>query len=216
LTENIEKIRKELDSVLVEAVRPTAQLGVENLIACELARAVFSKPLEKIRHILEAYLLISNEKRRELLGICDDEHEELIKIYKLCLDLQRTIFMEDRYCEMRTAAIPWSFTAKEIYKYLDWIGNFVPYHYPLVSYYKKLDYMKKFYYASKLGNLTWMTAREVQTRFIQYAMPKVIRIMRLLLEKIVTPEIWWQSLQIISGKVKVKERDQRAALQSEA
>jgi len=66
------------------------------------------------------------------------------------------------------------------------------------------------------GELAGVSAKEVQVRFIHWAMPKVLRIMRLLLEKIVSPETWWQSLQIITGKGKIREGEQRAALQREA
>jgi len=216
----IEEIKAELDSIYVEAVRPTRTLGVENLIASELAQAVFAEPLSKIRHILEAYLMLSPEQR-ELLEIGEEEHKELLKIYKLCLDLQRIVWIKDPFSGgMKTAAIPWSCNPDEIQNYLNWLNNMSPlyitHNMENTEKYRKLNEIEIFYLASIRGELAAVSARQVQIRFIHYAMPKVLCIMRLLLEKIVTPETWWQSLQVISGKSKMEEGKPRAMLQREA
>ena len=108
---------KQLQEALIQAVRPAPRGELESLLAAELATAVFASPLGKIRHVLEAYLLLPSEERKDLFPD-EKEREEFYMLYEVCISLMNTIIVQSPYTPEPTAKIPWSFPSNRAHEYL--------------------------------------------------------------------------------------------------
>lgn len=76
--ENGSKADKEIEELGAHTLRPPMRLSAEDLIASELASAVLGEPLSKIRHVVEALLLL-DESERAQAGITEEEAKEAEK-----------------------------------------------------------------------------------------------------------------------------------------
>lgn len=93
--ELIEEIKEEeieekgFSLIAAQALRPKRG-ELEQLISSELALAVFSNnPLQKIRHVFEAYKLLPPEKRDELFS--EEERDEFERLYEVCISFINTV-----------------------------------------------------------------------------------------------------------------------------
>jgi hypothetical protein len=114
------------DEFIVEAIRPPQRAGIERLLAGELAMAHFSKPLEKIRHILEAYQLVTvDPEAREALGLDEETHTIMQRLYICCVSLQNKTSvppMEKLVGQyIGGFKIGWGFPYQEAWKHLFWL-----------------------------------------------------------------------------------------------
>ncbi len=109
---------KQLFKTMDRAIRPPPT-GAEHLIANELALAVVSQSIEKIRHICEAFMILEKE---DVAGIGMAEQEaEVMRVYAMTQALVkvREEFDYDEYAnprEMIKIGLP--FTEEEAYAYL--------------------------------------------------------------------------------------------------
>lgn len=109
------------DDFIIEAIRPPRKTSLERLIASELALAMVSEPMVKIRHIYEAYLLVvSDRESLEVLGLDDTEHIIIKRMYKVLTVLSNPIYTQDR----KAVRLPWNFNIYESWKYLYFIYPF--------------------------------------------------------------------------------------------
>lgn len=107
-----------------KAMRSDQRVKAEDLVANELATAVLSEPMAKIRHSCEALMLLGDDEK-EAAGISDEEEQEIQKIYKLSQTFEN-VFIDDFETERghvieRGAAIPWPFPQEEAEGWLDWL-----------------------------------------------------------------------------------------------
>ena len=109
-----------LAETLLEAVRGPQRGELEQLLASELAEAVFSTdPLQKIRHVLEAYQLLPEYAKKQVLPD-DDEREKIKLIYELTISFlhMREVSPPTPLHWGRYAVIPWSFPTSIAHYYL--------------------------------------------------------------------------------------------------
>ena len=113
---------EETKNLAAKASRGDDRLGAEDLIANELASAILSDPLNKIRHIGEALFLLS-EDEKQAAHISNEEKKEVEKIYKLSTTLQNVHIntIEDEYGHVieRGAVLAWPFSKDEANDWLD-------------------------------------------------------------------------------------------------
>lgn len=81
----------ELQITLAQAVRPPKPSELQQILATELAIAIFSaNPLQKIRHIFEAYFLLPQKEREELFPD-KDQRTKIRMLYELCISFQNVV-----------------------------------------------------------------------------------------------------------------------------
>ncbi len=178
---------KEMEELAAKALRPTQRVGAEDLIASELASGVLSTPLDKIRHICEA-LMILDESEKAQAGITQNEEDEAEKIYTLAISLanihtNKEVDSSGQVYDSR-CSIPWPFTLEEAKDWLDWAtrsGKTAEEIYDMTS-----------------GETTIQNGRTMLTRFLRYAMPKATVLMKKII-RLVSPDSYMQALQILRG-----------------
>lgn len=177
----------ELEELAAKALRPTRRIGAEDLVASELASAVLSDPLAKIRHVCEA-LMILDEGEKAQAKITEKDEEEAEKIYVLAVSLanihtNKEVDSSGQVYDSR-CSIPWPFTLEEAGDWLDWAtrqGKTAEDIYNMTS-----------------GETTIQNGRTMLTRFLRYAMPKATVLMKKII-RLVSPDSYIQALQILRG-----------------
>ena len=191
-----EGISPEMTELAAKALRPTQRVGAEDLIASELASAVLSNPLDKIRHVCEA-LMFLDESEKAQAKITEDEEKEAEKIYTLAVSLANihtdkeigpTGQARDNCC-----SVPWPFTLEEAEDWLDWATR------PGKS--------GKEIYEITANETAIKNGRTILTRFLRYAMPKITLLMKKII-RLVSPDSYMQALQILRGGKIGKQRPQ--------
>lgn len=201
--------------VLQNALRPPTQAGIEGLLASELATALFSPPLEKIRHILEAYLLL-NKDLRKTIGVDKDDDILYGKIHKLSIDLQnaRIHNFGYKFLSFMRVYLPFSFEIEDIGKYLFWIDDYnpisnfgweVPNPNEMDNYANELCdnslciRMVKTYLYGRYGVLSYSSYYDLRNRFISFSMPKALDISQRIFRKLISYDIWSETLALVKG-----------------
>jgi len=103
---------------LQEAIRPPPT-GAEHMIAQELALAIVSSPMEKIRHVTEAGLVLTDDELRGIHILEDKEKIHVIHCVSQALASPYEYFDFDEYYNLREMvklALP--FTEDEAHKHL--------------------------------------------------------------------------------------------------
>ena len=54
------------EDLVSKALRPTQKWGIDKVLATYLATAIYSPPLQKIRAVLEAYQILTDEMKMEI------------------------------------------------------------------------------------------------------------------------------------------------------
>ena len=204
---------REFEEVISEAIRPMArEAGIENLITMHLFRSIYTANLlEKIRLIFEAFMIILNDREKlDLIDLHESEVEMIKKLYRCCIDLMNieveTIIFSPIQRLMR-AIIPWSFNFNEAKEYLEfWIDHVNIALAPLPLNPEEIKSLRKIYGNSPLwmavydlgiqGLLHPTSAKIIVNQFINYSMPIACKIMRELIENVVSPDVWWETLKI--------------------
>jgi len=199
----------ELELTLAEAVRPPQKGELEQLIASELALAVFSTdPLQKIRHVLEAYKLLPIETRKDLFA--EKERDEFSRLYEVCISFLQ-MYEEpsgNPYDPTRWVCVPFSFSWMVADRYLYWCSREwdLPFSdWPKIKQHlakldpeqRKAEYHKALCQA--MYKCSMSLARQVQTEFIVYAMPVISKIMRDIFTSVVSSETWNETLLLMRG-----------------
>jgi len=161
---------------------------VENLLATELAMATNSvDPLLKIRHILEAFMLLTSEEKERIASSFD--LDRLKRVYDLTLSLLQITPTHDSV-HVDRALIPLPFAPDKGHEYLD----FLTIKWDLSSYFKK-NYKEGNYY-SRLT--TFLTSGEaplgmcltVKSLFVANTLPWTLEILRRIFTSFVSPDLW--------------------------
>ncbi|MBS7612464.1 hypothetical protein KEJ27_09770 [Candidatus Bathyarchaeota archaeon] len=210
----------ELDLTIAEAVRAPKKGELEQLIASELALAVMSRePLQKIRHTLEAYLLLPEEVRRELFT--EPQRETLQILYECCVSLLH--IYEKAGPDGRFAAISWSFPIEAAPRYLYWIKR----GWPIPGYenYENIDdFLDKARWADReeykrlkqqylralagylcSGDSPLGVIMQVKSEFIIHCQPIISETMRVIFTKAISSQTWRETIFIMRGRGGARE-----------
>lgn len=205
-------ISEELGDLVGKAVRPDQRLKAEDLVASELATAILSEPLSKIRHICESLMILSDDERKSA-GITEEEAEEALeKIYPLCQTLQN-VFVDkfvDKFGNVleKSATISWPFTRREAPEWLRWMRHSFWKIYPGDEEYEKiLEEAQKLHEEGKeheslyhvtTERVTIDTVNRVKIQFIDYAMPKSAKLMKKIM-RLVSSSSFQEALKRLKG-----------------
>lgn len=181
---------------LVEkTMRPDKRMSAEDLVANELATAILSERMNKIRHSLEALMLLGDDERKSA-SIDEETVEKADDLYEICTCLQN-VFVDkftNRHGEVieRSATIPWPFDREQTEDRLGWIDSIQWKLYmdlddkeSVAEAAKELDEKGKELEALYLvtsERVTVETFRRIRVQFCKYAMPFAGK----LLKKIIT------------------------------
>jgi hypothetical protein len=114
-----EREDEELGEAVAAALRQPKRGDLEQILASNLAAAVFAPPLEKIRMILEAFLLLPEEEQRKI-AVGEGEAQYIREIYEVAVSLSNAVEVGSPTPHMRGrfAAVPWSFSVTQADRYL--------------------------------------------------------------------------------------------------
>jgi hypothetical protein len=208
---NVEEEDEELEETVSVAVRAPQRSDLEEWLCTELAIAVFSTdPLQKIRHIVEAYLLLPKEQR-ELVEPDEERRVEIMRIYDLTLSFLGTVPLPNGL-----EAVPLKFPPEKGVDYWllfsrtlwslgeDWREA--------LEEKRKLErennkeglmewYRQYYYYFSLLlqrGAPVSMVS-SVKTEFTVYAMKRCLSLLRGIYQNFISPETWMETVALLRG-----------------
>lgn|GEM_PF-2179795 len=202
----------DLEQLAAKTLRPPLRLSAEDLVASELASAVLSEPMGKIRHICEACMLLDEEERTQA-GISDEEAKEAEKLYKLAIAFQN-VFV-DQYLDStghmneRSSTIQWPFSQREAKEWDDWLRPpGINLHWYYESHQEKeetdkleakiKDPSERTHALTQGRKLMCDSINCYKTHFTIKAMPKVAVLMKKII-LLVSPDSYKQALQILRG-----------------
>lgn len=203
-----------MEELVAKAIRPSRQLSVEDLLASELATATLSDSLNKIRHILEGLMLLEPDELKKV-GISKQKFEEARKLYALTQTLQNAyinremISLSPSLSIDRYAKISWPFPREKATEWLDWLGDDFEGRYfnnsdeVLETEIGKLSQFEAIYVMTSDYNATMNTYKGIIIRFINYAMPKAVSLMRKLISR-VSLNTYLTAMKTIQVKGRVK------------
>ena len=113
--EDIEK------SLISRALRTSMKTELDRLIASKLATALRSGSLEKIRHTIEAFMVLDMEKR-EAGGFNEEDDELYFKIYVVAMSFINTLVIKDE-AGIPMYIVSWPFPVDEAPNYLHFLSN---------------------------------------------------------------------------------------------
>lgn len=204
-----------MEELVAKAIRPSRMLSVEDLLANELATAVLSEPLPKIRHVCEGLMLLEPNEL-EKVGISEAEAKEARMLYAICQALLETHVHKrvDRWghTEDLYAAIAWTFPRKNAGKMLKWAEDLDARAWGAegsdktwpewVKEAEKLEGAERTYEITR-NQTTMNTYRPFVARFIEYAMPKITPLMRKVISR-VSLDTYLTALKTMRGKGRVR------------
>jgi len=205
----------EVETLGAKMIRPDRRISGEDLIASELAAAVLSEPIGKIRHVCEALMLL-DEEERERAGITADEVKVAEKLYKLALMFQNAfvdMFLSphDARPIERSMTIQFPFSLEDAEEWKEWLS---PPGLTCMWYYQgEEDREQKLKTQKELeGKPDWMThyrlihgqkiipdgVKSLQTYFTVKAMPTAARLLRKIIG-LVSPDSYQAALRAMRG-----------------
>jgi hypothetical protein len=208
-----------LEETVVAAIRAPQRGDLEQILASNLAAAVFAQPLDKIRMILEAFMLLPEEEQHSV--VADGAEIQYIKeIYEVAVSLSNVIEVEPPtpYTRGRYAVIPWSFSVTKADKYLQhFINRIWEFSGEDVGdvFWNRLhkadlnteegerlwnDYLRKLAVFLCSGLATLSLVQQVKSEFIIRMMPYVSDLLREIFKRYITKETWETMLSVIGGK----------------
>jgi hypothetical protein len=207
------KEEEKLEETLTRALRPAPASQFEQLLASNLATAIFSEPLQKIRLILEGWGLLNEEEKKEIIPD-PEERENIKKLYEICISFlnlyvhKPPIVSDSALFFSEGATIPWTFYIQEAPKYL---GLFINKYYDIGKKFdfNNFDWDNYFIELAKFlneGMASIKIIRMIISEYITVVMPKALELLRIIHEKYISPEVWEKTLLIVSGKMPKKEK----------
>jgi hypothetical protein len=207
-----------LEETLVAAIRAPQRGDLEQILASNLAAAVFAQPLDKIRMILEAFMLLPEEEQQAV--VAGEEEIQYIKgLYEVAVSLSNIVELEPlaSYMRGRYASIPWSFSITQADKYL---GLFVNRIWEFAQteewteFFKQVkaadknteegkelwnSYLREFagFLCSGLASLS--VVQQVKSEYIIKTMPYASQLLREIFVRFVTKQTWETMLSVIGG-----------------
>ena len=201
-----EGISEDLESLAAKTLRPPMRLSAEDLIASELASAIVSDPLGKIRHACEALMLLDAAERKQA-DITEEEAKEAEKLHALAMAMQNSYIhvLTDNYGKIvdNYASIAWTFAREEAESWLGWAEKLEPIYWRRAGEdveKGKLANLNKFerMYEILKAQSTVGCQKIFIARFEAYAMPKAAVLMKKTI-RLVSPDSYRQALQILRG-----------------
>ena len=197
---------KLLQETLAQALRPPKS-DFEQLLASNLAAAIFSPPLQKIRMILEAWLLLPEEERKNLISN-EEERKDLERIYEVAISFENVFEVSKPHINEKLAIVPWSFSIDDAFLYL---RLFVKRYWNIIKINLKEEKETAWYlYLNKLaaflnsGYASLNLIKMIENEFVTTIMPKALELLRLIHTKFISQETWEHTLSIMSGKSESK------------
>ena len=206
---------EEVERLAAKTLRPERRISAEDLVASELASAILSEPLAKIRHVCEALMLLDEAERKQA-GITEDEARESERIYALASAIQNAhidremISYSPPIAIDKFATIPWPFPREKAAEWLEWVGEdfrHLVLYYPhggsesrekRSKKYEELPYLEHLHAITSGEETAMHTYKGLVIRFTQYAMPKAAALMKKII-LLVSPDSYRQALQILRG-----------------
>lgn len=197
----------ELTTATQSALRPSGLGQLESSIATELAIAIFNaRPLDKVRHIMEAFLLLPEESRNKITS--EGEIPLFRAMHTLSISFLDMQFLVDPWGE-KYAMVPFPFAPNIAEYYLNHFIHIIYYSESmsedLRGRLKRGDPEAKTQYYRWLArelssNCSVQRCFSVKNQFIMYAMPKAVNLARTIIEKFITKETWEAALAATLGK----------------
>ena len=204
---------EELELTISQALRPEQPSQFEQLLASNLASAIFSEPLQKIRLIFEAWELLNDEEKMEIIPD-PEERKNIERLYEIAISFinlyihKPPIVFDAQLLFDEAATVPWTFHIQEAPKYL---GLFINKYYDIG---KKFDFNNfdwDAYYIELAkflneGMASIKIIRMIISEYITVVMPIALKLLRMIHERFISPEVWERTLLIVSGKMPKKEK----------
>lgn len=205
----MEEEPSELERLGGKLLRASERAGLEDLIASELALAMVSQPLEKIRHACEALMLLGEDERKRA-GITGDEVEEARRIYALASTFENVYI--DRYLDAdgnaveRSATISWPFAQHDAGKWLGGWAEGASCKYfvreDMEDEYEKINeiptMLERMYIITRM-RVTIDSLNDFKIRFVAYAMPKAAGLLKRII-RLVSPDSFTQALEMFKSR----------------
>jgi hypothetical protein len=209
---------EEFEDTLVAAIRAPQRGDLEQILASNLAAAVFAQPLDKIRMVLEAFQLLPPEEQQVV--VAGEEEIQYIKgLYEVAVSLSNVVELEPPIPHMRGryASVPWSFSITQADKYLSLFVNrmweFAQTE-EWTEFFKQVKttdknteegkelwnaYLREFagFLCSGLASLS--VVQQVKSEFIIKTMPYASQLLREIFKRYITKETWETMLSVIGG-----------------
>jgi len=206
-----DNVSDQTENLVSKAVRSDKRIKAEDLVANELATAVLSEPMPKIRHSCEALMLL-DERERSSAGISGNEEENAKTIYQLCQTLQNPFIdkFEDEHGRIieRSVTIPWQFKQKDASGWLSWLDNVSWKVYQGIENVEetteranellKDDKERQALYVVSTERCTIETFKRIKNQFVVWAMPRTARFLKKTI-KIVSTSSFQAAMERIKG-----------------
>lgn len=193
-----------LDTVLA-AVRAPKRGDLESLLTSNLAHATFAKPLDKIRLILETFMLLPAEEQEKIAS--QEERSRIEKLYKVAVSLSTVISYPAPRGEIEAyGSVAWAFPPEQAAEHLDFVSNIYRVTEDvdeLVSEGKGSKgwrrYLTVLYYALTRNTCPLLFIRMVESEFIVSVMPFALELSRRIFQRFISAQTWTETLSALHG-----------------
>ncbi|MEM3489600.1 MAG: hypothetical protein QXO75_08130 [Nitrososphaerota archaeon] len=185
---------RERVGVITRALRPSKKSDVQYIIASELAAGMLSRdPLLKIRHILEAFITLSEDEKRQIAS--REDLETYNKLYQVTISLLGIKAVKEFDDECPTLIIPWVAKSPELYAIAR--GESKPDNYSEEEWREVLKrrFHETLYPLSHPSDIL-----QIKTTFIIKTMPIAVRLASMMLENFISQEVWEKTIEGLGGK----------------
>lgn len=200
---------KELAEATGAALRPSGLQALELVIGTEIQIANLSQePLQKIRHVIEAFMLLPEEKRKDIAT--QEEIAQYERMHTLAISFLNTQMLPSGSHDLnRYASVPLTFAGEQAYNYLSPFIHlfFWPTDISKEAKQRVLTGVKesKERYFEWLSNIIHagyflQSVLSIKVQFIAWAMPKTANLSNLITTKFLSPETWEKVLFSTMGK----------------
>jgi hypothetical protein len=207
-----------LEETLVAAIRAPQRGDLEQILASNLAAAVFAQPLDKIRMVLEAFMLLPEEEQQAV--VADEKEIQYIeRLYEVAVSLSNVVEVEPSapYIRGRYASVPWSFSVTQADRYLSLFVNRVwefaegekwqELFRKLKNAEPKTEEKERLWSAYLRELASWLgcgyaplpVVEQVKSEFIVKTMPYISQLFREIFKRYITKETWESMLGLVSG-----------------
>jgi hypothetical protein len=198
------------------AIRDPQRGDFEQILASNIAAAVFAKPLDKIRIILEALFLLPEEEQLVVAG--DKGNLQYIReLYEVAVSMSNLTEAPPPapYAHGRFASIPWSFPINHSWKYLQHfiigtcdLSNFLGEDRwsALTDGLAKGEEKARKDYLNALAEWLGSTfaplgsCKMIESKFCVRIMPYASKLLREIFSRYITKETWEQTLALVGGR----------------
>lgn len=217
LTAEEPEMDEEMSRTLAAAIRAPQRGELEEILASNLAAALFSPPLDKIRMILEAFMLLPSEEQEALFD--EDTRQTIHELYQAAVSLSNVVEVPTGpYRVGRFAVVPWSFGWDEGWRYLRHFIRSIWEFFPHIEEWQRFFARVKSRPEGEEGTKIWHqylnylalylcsgeallhVVEEVKNQFITRVMPSALNLMRVIFTHYISQETWMETLSIIGGR----------------